>query len=103
MDIATVVHLFVVCPLDLERDGNSGASEIRPATVNFVPCFDQQTEPQDCGFIQPSGDQLYVDRQLLRAEVKRHGESRQTGQVERHRGTHRVGRRHFMAVDDVAV
>jgi hypothetical protein len=55
----------LVCPLDVKHDDNSGASEIRPAMVNLVPCLDQQTEPQDRGFIQPSGDQLYVDRQVL--------------------------------------
>ena len=52
-------------------------------------------------FIQPPRDELHVDRQLLRAEGKWHGERGQTSKVERYGSTHHVCGRHLFTVDDV--
>jgi hypothetical protein len=63
--------------------------------VGLARCFDQRAKAQDRRFVKPLPHELHVDRELLRAESERHGEGRIAGQVERHRGTHDVGRRHL--------
>src|SRR5713101_377633 len=72
------------------------------ATAESVCSFDYFAETKDRRLVEPLRHQLDIDRKLLRTEAKRYRESRQTGQVERHRGTHHVRRRHFFAVDDVS-